>query len=229
MGFIGSIKTKGQDETLLQESINWMLLRGFGASNFATATIIMPFVGYAILYNAEAATLIGDLGGLFEQQDSAQICGSYFTFFQKLNFTYLGLFALGVSAMIFRIAAPRELKIYRDTNEFIDRERKNLTARRLRSMYRTVNHRRPRVGLEIKDKARWLDSDVPISKASVEFESNKNIDVVYDLMRNFHQAQDRHYRRSWVYACVTSFLLGSSLLIIPSGEFTFRVMCAIGS
>ncbi|WP_126137176.1 hypothetical protein [Tritonibacter mobilis] len=218
---------KGKGETFCQESINWALLRGFGATRLATVTAMMPFVGYAILYNSQLSHLLGGFGGLLDQQVSAQKCGQFLSFETRLNLVYVGLFTIGVSALVFKAAAPRELKLYRDVNEFIDQERANLTARRVRSMYRTVSGRRPRVGQEILNRASWLNSDVPISKASTEFAGNKNEDVVLDLMRSFFQTQDRHYRRMAALFCFVFFIIGTLHLAVPSATFTFRVMCAI--
>lgn len=221
------LRPKGEDETFLQENVNWALLRGFGASKLAAGTTFIPFIGYAILYNKEFRSLLGGLGGLLEAQPEAAQCASFLTFFDKLNLAYIGLFTIGVSAIIFKITAPRELKLYRDTNEFIDREKANLTARKARSMYRTIEYRRPRIASELKSKASWLSSDVSIAKASTEFAGSKNDDVLLDLMRCFFQAQDRHYRRMSAVICAILFLLGSFILAIPSADFTLRVLCVI--
>lgn len=219
--------TRGGEESFLQENINWALLRGFGATGFATVTAMMPFVGYIILYNSQLSELLGGFGGLLDQQESVHQCGKLLSFETRLNLVYLGLFSVGVSALLFKAAAPRELKLYRDVNEFIDKERGNLTARRVRSMYRTVDYRRKRIGTELLARANWLGADVPIEKASVEFAGNKNEDVILDLMRNYFQAQDRHFRRRAAVGCFVFFIIGTLLLAVPSAAFTFRVMCAI--
>lgn len=219
--------TKGNGETFLQENINWGLLRGFGATRLATVTAMMPFVGYAILYNSQFTYLLGGFGGLLDQQVSAQHCVQFFSFETRLNLVYLGLFTIGVSALIFKTSAPRELKLYRDVNEFVDQERANLTARRARSMYRTVRYRRPRVGNELLQRASWLGKDVPILKASTEFSGTKNDDLIVDLMRCFFQAQDRHCRRPAALSCFVFLIIGTLQLSVPSAAFTIRVLCAI--
>jgi hypothetical protein len=219
--------TRGGEESFLQENINWALLRGFGATRLATVTAMMPFIGYVILYNSQLSGLLGGFGGLLDQQESVCQCGSILSFETRLNLVYLGLFSVGVSALLFKAAAPRELKLYRDVNQFIDQERGNLTARRVRSMYRTVSFRRKRIGTELVARANWLGADVSIEKASVEFAGNKNEDVILDLMRIFFQAQDRHFRRLAAIVCFVFFVIGTLLLAVPSATFTFRVMCAI--
>lgn len=229
MGVRQLFRAKGQDETFLQENVNWMLLRGFGASTAASISVLMPFIGYIILYNSELKSLFGDFGGLLNEQPSSGQCPRFISGFQKLNLLYCGLFALGVSALIFKIAAPRELKVYSDNNDFIDRERVNLSARRVRSMYRTVNFRRSRIGEELRSRANWLTESVPMPKASIEFANNKNDDVILDLMRTYFQAQDRHFRRWAVYFCLLFLVGGAALLAIPSGAFTFRVLCTVFS
>jgi len=213
-------KTRGVEETFLQENVNWALLRGFGASRVAATTALMPFVGYVILYNSQFADLFGGFGGLLEKQPSAAHCPQYLSFFNKLNLVYLGLFTIGVSALIFKAAAPRELKLYQDTNQFIDYERENLTARRVRSMYRTVKYRRLRIANELKERAKWLDNDVAIAKASTEFAGNKNEDVILDLMRCYFQTQDRHYRRGAAIMCMALLAVGCIVLAVPSLLFT---------
>ena len=220
-------KTKGEDESYLQENINWKLLRGFGASPVASITAAMPFVGYLIIYNSNFSMILGDLGGLIESDPSAVECPNFFSPIEKLNLLYLGLLTMGISAVIFKLFAPTELKLYRDVNQFIEAERQNLSARRLRSMYRTVNYRRPRIGEELRQRASWLHSDVQISKASAEFSNNKNEDLILDLMRSFFQAQDRHCGRTQVILCLLMFAIGSTLLFIPSASFTLRVLCVI--
>jgi hypothetical protein len=220
-------RPKGEDETFLQENANWSLLRGFGSSSAASVFMVMPFIGYIILYNSELKGILGDFGGLLNEQPSASQCSQHISSFQRLNLLYCGLFTLGISALIFRIMAPRELKLYTDTNDFIDRERANLSARRVRSMYRTVNARRSRIGADFRSQANWLTVDVSITKASVEFVNNKNEDVILDLMRSFFQAQDRHFRRWAVYSSLCFLLLGGLLLAIPSVAFTLRVLCTV--
>jgi hypothetical protein len=220
-------KKKGEDETFWQENANWLLLRGFGSSSAASASMLMPFIGYIILYNSELKIFLGDFGGLLNEQPSVSKCSQLIPSFQRLNLLYCGLFMLGVSALIFRIRAPRELKLYADTNDFIDRERGNLSARRVRSMYRTVNARRSRIGAEFRQRASWLTESVSITKASVEFANNKNQDIILDLMRSFFQAQDRHFRRWSVFWCLCFLLLGGLLLVVPSTEFTLRVLCTV--
>ncbi|MFG5380847.1 hypothetical protein [Yoonia sp. R2-816] len=227
LGLEKIFRARGHDETFLQENVNWMLLRGFGASKVASVSVLMPFVGYIILYNSELQNLFGDFGGLLSKQPAASSCPQYISSFQRLNLLYCGLFALGTSALVFRSAAPRELKLYSDSNDFIDRERSNLSARRVRSMYRTVNFRRNRIGEELCNRANWLTADVPITKASIEFANNKNEDVVLDLMRTFFQAQDRHFRRWAVFLCFFLLVIGAVLLAIPSGAFTIRVLCTV--
>lgn len=219
--------TRGGEESFLQMNINWAMLRGFGASRLATVTAVMPFIGYVILYNSQLSDLFGGFGGLLDQQESVHQCGRFLSFDARLNLVYLGLFSVGISALLFKAVAPRELKLYPDVNQFIDQERGNLTARRVRSMYRTVSYRRKRIGSELLARAKWLGADVPIEKASVEFAGNKNEDVILDLMRSYFQAQDRHFRRLAALGCFGFFVIGTLLLAVPSVTFTFRVMCAI--
>ncbi|URK19519.1 hypothetical protein M9H61_08440 [Thalassospira sp. GO-4] len=220
-------RKKGTDESFLQEKVNWLILRGFGSSKLASATAIMPFLGYVILYNTEISKYFGELGGLLNQQQASESCPQYISLFSKINLMYLGLFFTGLSAILFKALAPKEIQMYPSANEFIENERKNLTARRLRSMYRTINSKRPRIGGEIQSSAPWVDKSISIKRASVEFSKNDNEDTILDILRNFFQVQSRHQNRGTVLMSALFLILGAILLAIPSTAFTLRVMCTI--
>lgn len=215
------------EETFLQKKIDWLLLRGFGASKLATVTVLMPFIGYTILYNSQIELWFGGLGGLLDTRQSEGVCPAYFSFFQRLNFLYCGFLLLGLAAIIFKIFAPKELKYYRDVDHFIDSVRPNLSARKVRSMYRTIENRRPSIGKSLQERAGWLQTSIPITKASIEFTRNENEDLVLDLLRNFHQAQNRHYKRFAVISCSLLFVAGTTTLSLPAIAFSLRVLCAI--
>lgn len=44
------------------KSINWENLRSIGSSPLASVSILMPFIGYTILYNEQIMTILLDLG-----------------------------------------------------------------------------------------------------------------------------------------------------------------------
>jgi hypothetical protein len=187
----------------------------------------MPFLGYVILYNAEISKYFGDFGGLLSQQKGAESCPQYISLFSKINLLYLGLFFTGLSAILFKALAPKEIQMYPSANEYIENERKNLTARRLRSMYRTINFKRPRIGKQIASSAPWVDKTHSIKRASVEFSKNDNEDTILDILRNFFQVQSRHQSRAAVLMSALFLLLGGLLVALPSSAFTLRVMCTI--
>lgn len=216
-----------EEETILQKNCDWLLLRGFGASKLASVTVLMPFIGYAILYNAQVEEWLGGLGGLLDAQISGEACPAYFTFYERLNLFYCGLLSLGLSAIIFKIFAPKELKHYTGVDEFIDSVRPNLTARKIRSMYRTIKSRRPVIGASLNERAIWLENSVSISKASIEFTKNENEDLVLDLLRSFHQVQNRSNQRFAVLSCFLLFTVGTIILSLPAGAFSLRVLCVI--
>ncbi|WP_162653307.1 hypothetical protein [Lentilitoribacter sp. Alg239-R112] len=214
-------------ETYLQKNFDWHILRGFGASKIASVTVLMPFIGYVILYNSQFTHWLGGLGGMLDQHDLSDSCTPYFNFFERLNLLYCGLLSLGLSALTYKLFAPKEVSHYRDVDEYIDSVRPNLTARRIRVMYRTIANRRPKIGQSLLERAGWLENTIPISKASIEFNRNENDDLILDILRNFHQAQNRHYYRLAVVFCAFLFVLGTLVLSLPAITFTMRVLCVI--
>ena len=135
--------TKFEPDDWKRRHINWFALRGFGKSKTASFTIAAPFVGYVILYHEMLSPYLGGLGGLLQSELAGQSCGPWISFITKLHLVYLGLLCLGIGTIIYRVCANQIIQSFSSISDYVDREERHITARNLRSMFVTVQSRRP--------------------------------------------------------------------------------------
>lgn len=206
---------------------NWHLLRGFGQSLPASITMATPFIGYMILYHSRIEEYMGGLGGLLDEQVQSGTCAPWFDFSTRLNIIYIGLLLLGVCTILYRIFAPAIVKRARDINEYVLESIDNVSARNLRSMYVTIQSRRPQVAASFDDRAPWLDRKMSLKVASDALKKDHDNQIKIDVLRSFYNVQDRHSLRGIVYTVFGFYAAGFVLLSLPGLAFTGRVLCAV--
>lgn len=97
---------------LLSESFSWSALTTIGQSYFVRLTIIMPFVGYAILFNSHIQEYfvvsrdhVSDIySGIVSDNVVERMSIS------RLNFLYFGLVFVGFASSLYALFSPREIK-----------------------------------------------------------------------------------------------------------------------
>jgi hypothetical protein len=227
MALNGTTNSEWKPEGWWQKTVNWHLLRGFGQSVPATLSMSTPFVGYMVLYHTEIGNYLGGMGGLLETQVNQDVCGPWMAFSTRLNLLYLGLLCLGVGTIAFRFFAPVVVKNSRDIKDYVTSTIDNVSARNLRSMYTTINYRRPSAAKGLIDRAPWLDRSKSLKTAADALRKDEDGQLKMDILSSHYSALDRNTARKAVYFVLGSFLLGFTLLAIPGLTFTFRVLCVI--
>jgi hypothetical protein len=89
----------------------WSRLRGVSNSSVAKATVLIPLIGYLVLFNGQVIqylNLVRELGG----QEGATV--SY-----RLIFIYFGLCAIAVAVSIYGWYCPNEVKHYGSASAFV--------------------------------------------------------------------------------------------------------------
>lgn len=231
-------KAKHLPDNFQARVFNWELVRGFGRSPLATISIGMPFVGYAILYHADIETYLGQLGGLLEVQETAKLVdtsdaasteSSGLSVYTKLNLFYLGTCFVGVGTIVYRLVAPRTVKEFGSISSFVDSELPRATARKMRSMMKTVNARRPTVAASLLSIAPWLGSGSgTLKQASSELRGLKDNQLQVDVLSSFYNVENRYFSRWGVYSTTGLYCIGFALISIPGFSFTFRVLKVVG-
>ena len=105
-----------------QRPWGWDRLQEFSKQPAVKATIIMPVVGYLILFNAglQDDLKLSDKFG-FASEDSFSVV--------RLYFLYFGLAAIGVASLWFQLRCPAEVKAHGSAYEFINQEGKQVSYR----------------------------------------------------------------------------------------------------
>lgn len=110
--------------TALSDATDWLTLSSIGRSRAVSLTIIIPFVGYIILFNEYiikyflfARAVIVDVSPNIDI-DIAQNKISL----ENLYFLYFGLLFLGLASSLFSFFCPEEIKQNKTSNEFIKSE-----------------------------------------------------------------------------------------------------------
>jgi hypothetical protein len=106
----------------------WSRLRAIGNSGPAKLTILIPLVGYFVIFNAQLARyleLIGEIGGLPVHQ---------LTVSPRLLLIYSGLCAFAVGSAIYSFFCPDEVKQYATSAAYVGGDGPNIKDMALEPM-----------------------------------------------------------------------------------------------
>lgn len=215
-----------------KKTINWELVRGFGQSPIASLSIVMPFIGYVLIYHSQISAYLGDLGGMLTEQelqfaspDETQKDFVILSMHEKLNLIYLGMFLVGVGSIIYRLFAPKTIKEFSSISSFSSLELPRATARRLRSMMTTISSRRPEITKDLFSIAPWLDKKHSnLKTASSELKKFSDEQIQNDVLSSFYNVESRYTSRVALYITLGFYSSGFLLLAVPGLTFTFRVL-----
>ena len=110
----------------LSEATDWLTLSSIGRSRIVSLTIIVPFVGYIIIFNdyiigyfSFARAVILDISpsngiGVDKLQKDISL--------DNLYFLYFGLLFVGIASALFSFFCPEEIKQYKVANDYIKSE-----------------------------------------------------------------------------------------------------------
>ncbi|TFZ59612.1 hypothetical protein E4V01_06565 [Methylorubrum sp. Q1] len=111
----------------------WSALRGIGQSKAAGFTVLIPFIGWAILLNGTAVEYLAVASDLFQQSTAQNQSGAtpslisrLFTL-SNLYFAYFGLTFIGVASFMFKAFCPRIIKDYPTPSKYVEDEEKFIT------------------------------------------------------------------------------------------------------
>lgn len=96
---------------------SWRVIKIIGQSYLSTATIVVPFFGYLILFSAYSTYIFSTpIGNILEF--SVQTDPPYS--FLNVKYTYIGLSLVGFATIFFRLLCPPEISNYRDPRDYIN-------------------------------------------------------------------------------------------------------------
>lgn len=98
-------------------AISWSALSSIGNSRLARLTIIMPFVGYLIIFNSTLSEYFSTILPVSLGQDDDGILT--FLYSRNLYFLYFGLLLFGAGVAIFNIFAPSQIRRFPEIGSYI--------------------------------------------------------------------------------------------------------------
>ena len=166
---------------------SWRALDSVGNSRLATLTILVPIIGYMILFNEQIVEYFY-LSRKYvwgEDQIINQQTASY-----RIFFIYFGLSFVGLGSLLFQIVCPRTIKGNRDLVQYVEKESKMGSAVRFK-------HLREEIGDEYKEK--YADSKTlsRYMRSLLEFLStfDSKPQGVMDYQDVTFRSEDRHVSR----------------------------------
>lgn len=222
--------------------INWELLGAVGRSRLAAISILMPFIGYAILYNDQVIEFLRSVGvESFAVPEKNRVPlpgeGSWgmwlgemldLSVLARLNFLYVGAFLVGLGTIAFKVFAPSTIQQHRSIEAFFNSELERVSARRLRAMARTIGFRRPSVAADLFNAAPWLDINKKTLKlAYAEMRELADNQIQADVLSSFYDVESRYYRRKIAFVVAVFYFSGFVLISVPGLCFTLQVLLSI--
>lgn len=107
----------GSGRSKLDVASNWSSLSSIGNSHIAKLTILMPIIGYLILFNENVVELLRTVIPLNGFQGDKGILEYLHS--KGLYFLYFGLLIFGVGVAIYNINVPRQIKKFPYVEEYI--------------------------------------------------------------------------------------------------------------
>lgn len=99
------------------KAATWSSLSGIGNSRLAQLTVLMPVIGYLVLFNSQISLWFETV---IPQRLSTETPSIWETLFENnLLYLYLGLLMFGLAVTLFNIAAPSQIRRFPATEDYI--------------------------------------------------------------------------------------------------------------
>ena len=182
----------------------WAGLRFVSNSTAAKATILVPLIGYLILFNAH---IVQFLNLIQELNGSHHLGVSY-----RLIFLYLGLCSVSLGVLAYSWFCPNEVKYYGSAASFVQGDGPSLRGFVIDDINRTLaadERYRPKLQ-ELSDELRAIKESRTVSDRDTERYRTENLHLYFDYL-------NRRYPAARVFT-VLAYIIGFGLLGIPSAE-----------
>lgn len=189
--------------------LTWSRLRGVGKSSAAKVTILLPLVGYLIIFNKNVADFL-HLASEFVGSTDAQ-----FGIAPKLMLVYIGTCAIALGQAIYAMCCPAEVKAYGHVTPYVldaSRVTKDFEYEKLEDAIRDSGYRDEYVRMRDRYE-RGMQAITEEQKAHI---NNGVLHLHFKLLNN------RWPGARWLTGCL--YLLGFLLLAVPSTGVFLRVI-----
>ena len=110
----------------------WSSLRALGQSKVVALTILIPFIGWLIIFNQQVLQWLNVMPVIVGSNALADKSTPSAESLSRLYWTYFGLLLLGLASFLFQILCPTEVRKYADSNDYVEKELEHTTDHRAR-------------------------------------------------------------------------------------------------
>jgi len=192
----------------------WTTLRAVGNSSVVKATILVPFVGYAIIFNDKLIEYL---------QVSNQISGgSSGVVSWRLVISYLGLSSIALGSIIYTLLCPEIIKKYDSAASYVREVGDHLSDFAFELM-ETELRDADFSGVVFARKDDYLQS-LKFARTDPQRATAKR-DYVVELMTYYFFWRNNNRKNTfWRVTCLGFYSLGFALLLIPSIDVFTKVV-----
>jgi hypothetical protein len=188
---------------------SWGRLRVIGNSRLVRLTIIIPLLGYLIVFNSHVVSALQLATSYFSSDIEHSLLGNVNSEFlaSRLRLLYFGLFLIGIGSSLFTLFCPQKVKQYVDAVALAERE---LTFLPLPHFYSLVDD------LSRKRNRYYTDIDMDEYRDRLATNEGESLNAVkIQIITEWYWSQNHRYPPiRW--AAFLSFLGGFCLLSYPS-------------
>jgi hypothetical protein len=184
----------------LDDSSRWAKLRLFGNSHVVQSTVIVPLLGYFLLFNTHVFEYL---------RLHTDFCSSYRCDISwRLHLIYFGFFFIAVGASIYAIRCPSVIKAHGAGADFFESEKTYFSApRNLSHLFELIE---TTTGIKSFDPGNL--KDVALNNRAVQPDE---MYALADLMADYYVLQNLSRRGSRI-ATIVTYGLGLLFLMVPT-------------
>lgn len=123
---------------LLSETFRWSSLRAIGRSSLGRLTILMPFVGYLIVFNPSFVSFFQSVVPHEELIAPAWLLSAHSA---RLSFLYFGLLALGIGIGAFTLTVPEQIRNSSSAADYISEMERVWSPALVRTIFEDIIQR----------------------------------------------------------------------------------------
>ena len=193
---------------ILPRFIHWSAVNTLSNSFAARATILIPLIGYLILFNEKMADYL-NLIGVLNANDN------HYGVSLRLLSLYMGLCFIAAAVMVYSLRCPREIKGYSTAPDFIAKVQGTISGPSLRIIEVMVSS-----DPSMEDEFEGLRM-VRVNTSGITIDTDKEAYITGLLFLYFQLLDEsRQYSR---FLCLMLYALGFVFVSIPSLKIFVKV------
>jgi hypothetical protein len=190
----------------------WSTLRVIGNSMLVRATVVVPFIGYLILFNSHVVEALRPAVELFPNCADGSCAQSFI--WSRLFFLYFGLMFLGVGAFIYQLRCDPNIKRFETSEAFTMSVASVVTESDLLVYQETIE----RIGGPAAATRDFLAGELG--------NLDKTPRLKLAILNDFYRTLDlgRYFSRLGVALC---YFIGFGLVLFPSSQASIHIFMSL--